>query len=380
MITEDFLDIIVNVQWGQTDVYRAIVLLEGQKGSAAYGEEFTPSYTEAQLNNLAKPIPVPVFGPFNPVATPTDSDNQTWSAGGQIINGNELVSFPPLARIDYHGYTLVNSFNTKRIGHNPFSIILTTVPPGPITNFDYKGKKTSKIPVFSKSAQQKGLPLTGAAGVYMKLSSPNPGLTKYNGTKVAWHIPGVDTAHYDPKSKLITAAFASTGKVKYYDLKGTLKNTVTIAGGVPEDISRNGNFYCLTSSTGTNFEGIQGYKPDGTLMWSIPGDSIDTGFEFGSIVAFGEDYIVVTAARVNPGVVVDITGGPIVAGTRTTTSTDYEYRAYHAKTGALAKQTAWGRDIDEVTDALYVGPIHIRTLNKPAYAILHTAERSAYWP
>lgn len=370
-------------------------------GTPQYFIQFTQPktyYTQSELielERLGQLLPAPVFGRRIGVPTPTTSANGTFEQGGAttVVQGDRLGSTSPSGDPDYRGYVDLQTWD-----HDDDDIPI----PGVRVKFKYTGLSISEIPVDqTKFGTNLGYELITVGTqdtppdiqtIYVRINSgpaAKRGVTKYDVDRnVIWRIGQApdepDTIKYDPTTERIALTYLSlpdedVAGTMYYNFDGELVQTVRLPEEFgAEECSRNGKIYGYSGGDVDVWPSVQGYSPAGNLLWTIPGEPTDGGWHLNTIVAFGEDYIVVNIIK-NTGLLAH-EGTPGEAHHLETFGTYNGYRVYNAHTGAMVSETRTADNIQTDIEDSFPPSTTVITLNQESYGRLVGMFRSAYWP
>jgi hypothetical protein len=294
--------------------------------------------------------------------------------GPLIITGTRLAAAEPIGAPDFRGYTTLDVREWDEEGE-----IKLETGEHIYYDFNWEPADAGDIP----EASERGALLTSSNGVsvYVRLhtgAEATRGVTAYFEGNVLWRIGPEnlpDTVNYNSQTERIELTYYSlpdSGNpgVEFYRLNGTRASVTDFGDNYsPGDVSRNGKSYVFMDSEDTT-DSIRGLSRSGATLWTIPGESFDTGWLWGSVTAYGEDYLVVTAFQNIP----DIDGAQ--------PAHHNIYRIYDAHTGALVSQHALTDDIRTVNDNIgEPGATNITvTDNQLSYGHVNGLFRSAYWP
>lgn len=272
----------------------------------------------------------------------------------------------------------------------PSSIVAT----GDKIYFDYNGLGTTFDNVPADTERGLGLlreiitPATEeepaeTISVFVRLRSGDVetrGLTAYDQDgQVLWRIGQEfrkpDTINYNRTTQRIALTYTNLPSpgigpgIKYYRLDGSLASITDLGNDFSgQEVSRKGKLYCFETPPEGFHETIVGFSPTGASLWSIAGESVEEGWFWGGITAYGEDYIIVDIVRNRddppPGSFNSRHGG---------------YRIYNAHTGTLVSERMLSDNFTTVVVTSH--PLNQQTSdqNQSSYGEF-TFVRSAYWP
>lgn len=358
------------------DQYRLVAILVHQNGTVIWTISFTTPkvfISEAEINAAEindTLIQAPVFGEL--IDTPTDTrpvnDNPEFPGVG-----DELKTHPPTVDIDYHGYTDVTTWLWSDDDPD------LTEPTGPHLKYDYKTQTVTDIPILSVKGRTVASDENGA--VFVRLHPPDPlpsgvnrGFTKYDADgNVLWNLDNeAETFKIIPADDInptrIKMFYLGTYALDVYDLNGSFIDGSDVH--FPDefsvqDVSRKGKFYGFVTSTtdGVN-DDISCYADDATtLLWTIPGEDVSTGYQFVQLTAYGEDYLTALAWQ-------NFNDGP-----GENFGVHVQLRVYNAHDGTLVS-------IVDLPDNTFLQSIeHVDLFDRPSYdGAGMQVSRSVYWP